>query len=61
VIVGHVMGVPIEESLLQLAPAGAAIATMVAFLGREAIERTARRLRHKPHEGRSYRPAPPPG
>jgi hypothetical protein len=38
-IVGHVMGLPIEESVLQLAPAGAAIVTAFAIAGRTTIGR----------------------
>jgi len=37
VIVAHIMGLPIEESALQLAPAGAAMATAVAIAGRTAL------------------------
>ena len=46
-IVGHIMGLPIEESVLQLAPAGAAIATAVAVAGRMGLESVRRRLRHE--------------
>ena len=45
-IVAHVMGIPIEESVLQLAPAGAAMATAVAIAGRASLGRLRRRLRH---------------
>ena len=48
-IVGHIMGLPIEESVLQLAPAGAATLTAVAIAGRAALGRLKRRLRHQ-HE-----------
>jgi hypothetical protein len=47
VIVAHVMGFPLEESALQLAPAGAAMATAVAFAGRAGLDRLRRRLRHR--------------
>jgi len=47
VIVGHIMGLPIEESVLQLAPAGAAIATAVAVAGRMGLGSVRRRLRRK--------------
>ena len=43
-IVGHVQGIPIEESLLQLASAGAAMLTMAAVVGRAAVDRLKRRL-----------------
>ena len=39
VIVAHIMGLPVEESVLQLAPAGAAIAAAVAIAARTAIGR----------------------
>ena len=44
VIVGHVQGIPIEESLLQLAPAGAAMLTVAAVAGRAGVDRLKRRL-----------------
>jgi hypothetical protein len=47
VIVAHVMGLPIEESVLQLAPAGAAMATAVAIAGRASLGRLRRRLRDR--------------
>ena len=46
-IVGHIAGLPIEESVLQLAPACAAMATMVAIAGRTGLGRLRRRLRHR--------------
>jgi hypothetical protein len=39
VIVGHVQGIPIEESLLPLAPAGAAKLTMAAVAGLAGVHR----------------------
>jgi hypothetical protein len=53
VIVAHVMGIPIEESFLQLAPAGAAMVTAVAIAGRASLGRLRRRLRHKAPRSRS--------
>jgi hypothetical protein len=44
-ITAHVMGLPIEESLLQLMPAGAVMATAVAVAGRTTLGRLRRRLR----------------
>ncbi len=41
-IVAHVMGIPVEESVLQLAPAGAAVVTAVAIAARSALERAPR-------------------
>ena len=35
-IVAHVLGLPVEESVLQLAPAGAAIVTALAIAARIA-------------------------
>jgi hypothetical protein len=46
-IVAHVMGIPVEESVLQLAPAGAAMVTAVAFAGRASLARLRRRFRHR--------------
>ena len=43
-IVGHVQGIPIEESLFQLAPAAAAMLTVVAVVGRAGVDRVKRRL-----------------
>ena len=42
-IVAHIMGLPIEESVLQLAPAGAATLTAVAIAARATLAR----LRHR--------------
>jgi uncharacterized protein (DUF779 family) len=44
VILGHIQGVPIEESLLQLAPAGAAMLTVAVVAGRAGVDRLKRRL-----------------
>jgi hypothetical protein len=38
-ILAHVMGIPVEESVLQLAPAGAAIVTVVVAVMRPRISR----------------------
>ena len=46
-IVAHVMGIPIEESILQLAPAGAAMLTAVAIAIRASLGRLRRRFRHR--------------
>ena len=46
-IVGHIMGLPIEESISQLAPAGAVTLTAVAIAGRAAFGRLKRRLVHQ--------------
>jgi hypothetical protein len=39
VIVAHVLGLPVEESILQLAPAGAAILTTVTLAARATLDR----------------------
>jgi hypothetical protein len=38
-IVAHVLGLPVEESVLQLAPAGAAILTAVTIAVRTTLDR----------------------
>jgi RNA polymerase sigma-70 factor (ECF subfamily) len=43
-ILAHIMGIPVEESVLQLAPAGAAMVTAVAIAGRARLGRLRRRL-----------------
>ena len=48
-IVAHVMGFPVEEAVLQLAPAGAATVTAVAIAGRTSLRRLQRRLHHRQH------------
>jgi hypothetical protein len=58
VIVAHVMGIPIEESVLQLAPAGAAIVTAVVIAARTTLDRLPRLRRSRttggePEEGQS--------
>jgi hypothetical protein len=47
-ILAHIAGIPVEESVLQLAPAGAAIMTAVAIAGRAGLGRLRRRLRPRP-------------
>ncbi len=46
-ILAHITGIPIEESVLQLAPAGAAIVTAVAIAGRMTLARMRGRLRDR--------------
>jgi hypothetical protein len=46
-MIGHILGIPVEESVVQLAPAGAAIVTAVAIAGRTGLGRLRRRLRHR--------------
>lgn len=42
-IVAHITGIPVEETVLQLAPAGAAIVTAVAIAGQMSLDRIRRR------------------
>jgi uncharacterized membrane protein SpoIIM required for sporulation len=48
VIVAHVNGIPLEESLLQLAPAGATMLAAVVIAGRAGLGELRRRLRRLP-------------
>jgi hypothetical protein len=43
-VIAHVMGLPVEESVLELMPAGAAMVTLVAVASRNALGRVRRRL-----------------
>jgi hypothetical protein len=45
-MLAHVMGIPVEESVVQLAPAGAAIVTSAAIAGRLGLARLRRWFRH---------------
>ena len=47
-MIAHIMGIPVEESLVQLAPAGAMV-TAVMVTARVALARLRRRLR-APHD-----------
>jgi hypothetical protein len=44
-MLAHVMGIPVEESVVQLAPAGAAILTAAAIAGRLGLAGLRRRVR----------------
>jgi len=46
-MLGHIMGLPVEESVLQLAPAGAATAALIAMAGRVELERLLARFRRQ--------------
>jgi hypothetical protein len=46
-MLAHIGGIPIEETVLQLAPAGAATATLLAITGRTALGRLLLRLRRR--------------
>jgi hypothetical protein len=49
-ILAHITGIPVEESVLQLAPAGAAMVTAVVIAGRTSLGRLRRRLRRRSRE-----------
>jgi hypothetical protein len=42
-IVAHIMGLPVEETVLQLAPAGAVTVTAVTIASRRLLSRLRRR------------------
>ena len=46
-IIAHVLGLPVEESVVQLAPAGAATVAMVVLAGRARLERILTRIRRR--------------
>src|SRR4029453_12540703 len=57
-IVAHVIGIPVEESVLQLMPAGAAAVTAAWIVGRSTLRRLRRRrpgLRQAPELRRGRR------
>jgi hypothetical protein len=57
-ILAHVMGVPVEESTLALAPAGAAILTGAAVIARSKLADIVGWLRRRREgEGNRLRPA----
>jgi hypothetical protein len=56
VTVAHVAGFPLEEGLLQLAPAGAALLAAAAIAGRTTLDRLRRR---RSGEARGPRDIPP--
>jgi hypothetical protein len=43
----HIMGIPVEESILPLVPAGTAIITAVAIVSRTRLRRLAASLRRR--------------
>ncbi|HEU0248574.1 MAG TPA: hypothetical protein VFR38_15970 [Gaiellaceae bacterium] len=50
-IVAHIIGIPVEESALQLVPAGAAIVTAAAIAGRATLDRLRRRATRRVSRG----------
>jgi hypothetical protein len=47
-MIAHVIGIPIEETVLQLAPAGAAMMSAAAIAVRRGLGRLRRRIRPRP-------------
>jgi hypothetical protein len=52
-MLAHIMGIPVEEGVLQLAPVGAAMVTAVWITGRTSLRRLRRRRPQTTHEGGS--------
>jgi hypothetical protein len=46
-VIAHIMGFPIEESVLQLAPIGGVMLPMVVLAGRRGLGRLRRWLGHE--------------
>jgi hypothetical protein len=46
-MLAHIMGIPVEETALDLAPAGAAMMSAVAIAGRARLGRLLNRLRRR--------------
>jgi hypothetical protein len=46
-IVAHIMGIPVEETLPQLAPVGAVTLTAIAVVGRAKFDRPLERMRRR--------------
>ena len=46
-MLAHIFGIPVEESVGQLAPAGAVTVTAVAVFGRASLGRLINRLWHR--------------
>jgi hypothetical protein len=42
-MLAHIMGIPVEESVLQFAPSGVAMLTVAAIAGRQLLTRLRRR------------------
>jgi hypothetical protein len=50
-IVAHVHGIPVEEGVLQLVPAAAAIVTAIAIAARTTVGQLRHRLRRRADAG----------
>jgi hypothetical protein len=48
----HILGIPVEESLAQLVPAGAALVSVVGIAGRTRLGWLRRLVRHRLRRGR---------
>ena len=46
-MLAHIMGIPVEETVLELAPAGAATVAAVAIAGRTRLGRLVSRIRRR--------------
>jgi hypothetical protein len=46
-ILGHILGIPVEETAAQFVPAGAATLAMIAIAGRTKLGRLRRRFRRR--------------
>jgi hypothetical protein len=46
-VIAHILGIPVEESVVQLAPAGAAMVMAFAFAGRSKLNSIRRRFRQR--------------
>ena len=46
-IIGHIMGLPVEETVLQFGTVGAATVTVAAVAGRSKLARFMRRFRSR--------------
>jgi hypothetical protein len=44
-ILGHIFGIPVEETLLQFSPGGAATAAVIGIASRSALSRLLSRIR----------------
>jgi hypothetical protein len=50
-MIAHIMGIPIEETVLPLIPAGAAIITAITIASRTRARRLRQRLGHRSARG----------
>jgi len=50
-ILGHIFGIPVEETAAQFVPAGAATLAMITIAGRMKLGRLRRRFSRRMHSG----------